>query len=104
VKKLLIVLPILFLSISKPVMALPTMLAAECFPYEKLQDIIINEHKEDIFAVGINHGNTLLKIYLNKITREYTVTFLSAEKTALECIIFSGTDFIFDKKKFVLQD
>ena len=67
-KKLLIVLSILFLSISKSAVAVPAMLAAECFPYKKLQDIIINDHKENIFAAGINHGDMLLKIYLNKIT------------------------------------
>ena len=73
------------------------MLSAECFPYKKLQDIIINEHKENIFAAGINHGNMLLKIYLNKITKQYTITFIVAEKKSLECIVFNGTDFIYDK-------
>jgi len=97
VKKLLIVLSILFLSLSNPAVASPIMLSAECFPYKKLQDIIINEHKENIFAAGINHGNMLLKIYLNKITKQYTITFIVAEKKSLECIVFNGTDFIYDK-------
>ena len=100
-KKLLIVLSILFLSISKSAVAVPAMLAAECFPYKKLQDIIINDHKENIFAAGINHGDMLLKIYLNKITKHYTVTFLVAEQKSLECIIFTGTDFIYNKNKSV---
>ena len=103
-KKLLIVLSILFLSLSKSAVAIPVMLSAHCFPYKQLQNVIINEHKENIFAAGINHGDMLLKIYLNKITKKYTVTFIDAEKNSLECIIFTGTDFIYNKSKSVLQD
>lgn len=80
------------------------MLSAHCFPYKQLQNVIINEHKENIFAAGINHGDMLLKIYLNKITKKYTVTFIAAEEKSLECIIFTGTDFIYNKNKSVSQN
>ena len=56
------------------------MLSAHCFPYKQLQNVIINEHKENIFAAGINHGDMLWKIYLNKINKKYTVTFITDEK------------------------